>query len=47
MKKQKKNPNNKTILNNKRISEVITIHKIKLFSRKIIIKTPWYLYRNR
>jgi hypothetical protein len=37
----------KTILNNKRTSGVITNPDLKLFYRAIVIKTAWYLYRDR
>jgi hypothetical protein len=37
----------KTILNNKRTFEGITISDLKLFYRAIEIKTVWYWYRDR
>jgi hypothetical protein len=37
----------KTILNNKRISGVITISHLKLYYRAIVFTTAWYWYRNR
>jgi hypothetical protein len=37
----------KTILNNKRTSEVITIPDLKLYYRSIVIKTVWYWYSDR
>jgi hypothetical protein len=37
----------KTLLNNKRTCEGITIPDLKLCYRAIMIKTTWYLYRKR
>jgi hypothetical protein len=37
----------KTILNNKRISEGITVPGLKLYYRAIMIKTAWYWYSDR
>jgi len=45
--KPEKNMVAKAFLNNKRTSRYITIPHFKLHSRKIVIKTSWYYYRNR
>jgi hypothetical protein len=37
----------KTILNNKRNFEGITIADLKVYYRVIVIKTMWYWYRDR
>jgi hypothetical protein len=37
----------KTILNNKRTAEGITIPDLKLYCRAILIKNAWYWYRDR
>jgi hypothetical protein len=37
----------KTILNNKRTAEVITIPDLKFYYRVIVIKSAWYWYRDR
>jgi hypothetical protein len=37
----------KTILNNKRNSVGITILKLKVYYRAIVIKSTWYWYRDR
>ena len=37
----------KTILNNKRITDVISMPDLKLYYRAIVIKTAWYWYSDR
>jgi hypothetical protein len=37
----------KTLLNDKRISDVITMPDLKLYYRVIVIKPAWYWYSNR
>jgi len=37
----------KTVLNNKRTSGGVTIPELKMYYRAIMIKTLWYLYRDR
>ena len=37
----------KTILNNIRTSEGLTIPDLKIYYREIVIKTVWYWYRGR
>jgi hypothetical protein len=43
----KKPRTEKTVLNNKRTSGGITIPDLKLYYRSIVIKSPWYWYRER
>jgi hypothetical protein len=50
-KKNKTKPNqnrkSKTILNNKRTFQGITIPHLKIYYRAIVIRTVWYWYRDR
>jgi hypothetical protein len=36
----------KTILNNKGTSEGMTIPDLKLYYRAIVVKSPWYWYKD-
>jgi len=45
--KKKKTRIAKTTLSNKRTSGGIPIHYLKLNYRGMVIKTPWYWYRDR
>ena len=44
---KKKTRTSKTILNNKRMAEAVTIPDLKLYFRVIVIKTAYYWYRDR
>ena len=37
----------KSILNNKKSSEGITISDLKIYYKSIVLKTAWYWYRDR